>query len=102
MKINLHIDRIVIEGASLTRRQREQLAATLEAELAHHLRQAGGDGGDLPSLTDGWREAGPGAPLVSHIARQVLAALPLDTLVGRAPVGVIASGAPPVTPGAAR
>jgi hypothetical protein len=96
MKINLHIERIVIEGDTLTRRQREQLAATLEAELAHQLRQAAQAGGDLPSMTNGWSEAGPGASLSSHIARQVLAALPLDTLVGRSPVRVAPSGAPPV------
>jgi hypothetical protein len=64
MRINLHIDEIVVEGTNLTRRQRDQLAVAIEAELTSQLRHrvsppraAGGLGAD--------------------IARQVIATLPL-------------------------
>jgi hypothetical protein len=46
MKISLHIDQIVVEGTSLTRREREHLAGALEQELARQLRQrAAGEAG---------------------------------------------------------
>ena len=39
MNITVHIDQITVEGAPLTRREREHLAATLEQELTRLLRE---------------------------------------------------------------
>ena len=87
MNISLHIDRVTVEGARLTRREREELAVTLERELTRLLRQhaagrrdprvpAGGPAGD----------ARAGSPLGPRIAREVLAALPAGTFGRPAPV----------------
>jgi hypothetical protein len=72
MKISLHIDQIVIDGARLTRREREHLAGTLEQDLARQLR--GGATG--------------GSGLSAQIAREVLAALPAGAL----PAGALPGG----------
>jgi hypothetical protein len=66
MRINLHIDAIVVEGTNLTRRQRDQLAGAIEAELTSQLRQRISPPG-----------AAPGRGLGADIARQVIATLPL-------------------------
>jgi hypothetical protein len=65
VRINLHIDQIVVEGTNLTRRQRELLAAAIEAELTSQLRRRAG----TPERAAG----GLGA----NIAGQILAAIPL-------------------------
>lgn len=65
MRISLHIGQIVIEGASLTRREREQLASAIEQELVR-------------GLAGGARPPRPGDPLGQRIAHEVLAALPPD------------------------
>ena len=114
MNITVHIDQIAVEGAPLTRREREHLAATLEQELTRLLRErAAGRRGlrpaaGQPAQSSAGRDygrpargsAGSGgddqqaaSPLGSRIAREVLAALPAGTF-GRAPG--------PVPPRAAR
>jgi hypothetical protein len=99
MKISLHIDQIVIEGASLTRREREHLAATLERELVRQLgqRAAGGPGGPARAGRD--RDAAGGSRLAGPIAAQVLAALPADTAgaLGGGTAGALAAGRRPGT-----
>jgi len=65
VKISLHIGQIVIEGASLTRREREQLATAIEQELVR-------------GLAGGARPARPTDPLGLRIAHEVLTALPRD------------------------
>ncbi len=93
MNISLHIDRVTVEGARLTRREREELAVTLERELTRLLRQhaAGRRGpraaasrpaGDARAAGDVWA----GSPLGPRIAREVLAALPAGTFGRPAPV----------------
>jgi hypothetical protein len=78
VRVNLHIDRIVVNGTSLTRREREQLARTLEQELGHQLRVR---------ITGAQGERGSGrhgtSQLAGRIATEVLAALPVGTF----PVG---------------
>ena len=56
MKISLHIDQIVVDGTSLTRREREQLAGALEQELGRQLRQrAAGERGEPAGAPGGAR-----------------------------------------------
>jgi hypothetical protein len=93
MKINLHIDQIVIEGISLTRRERDQLASTLEQELARQLRQrrrppgAASEPGALPQPARRDRDGSAQAPLGARIAHELLAALPASALAGGQPLG---------------
>ena len=72
MKINLHIDQIVIDGPSLTRREREHLARALEQELvppaapalapASAARQLGAPGrARTPTARPHWE---PGLPMM--------------------------------------
>jgi hypothetical protein len=95
MKISLHIDQIVIEGASLTRREREHLAATLERELVRQLRQ-GAAGAGRPGRAGRDRDAPGGSRLAGQIAGQVLAALPAGA------VGALAAARQPGTGPAGR
>jgi len=93
MNISLHIDRVTVQGARLTRREREELAVTLEQELTRLLRQhaaahrgpraaASRPGGDARAAGD----ARAGSPLGPRIAREVLAALPAATFGRPAPL----------------
>ena len=61
MKINLRIDQIVVEGTSLTRREREHLTAALEHELARQLRERVTREGGQPAM-GGWKAAGTQLP----------------------------------------
>jgi hypothetical protein len=71
MKIDLRIGEIVIEGITLTRREREQIAMTVQQELAHRLSQRG------TSQVGAQRREGSALGL--RIAHEVLAALPAGT-----------------------
>jgi hypothetical protein len=86
MKINLRIGEIVIEGITLTRREREQLAATVQQEVARQLRQHGEAPG---AQRDG------GSALGLRIAHEVLAALPAGTFPGSAGLPVAIQHRPP-------
>ena len=77
MKISLHIDRVTVEGAPLTRRERDQLAATLEQELTQLLRQHAA--GPCPTANQPAGDAQADSPLGARIARELLAALPAST-----------------------
>ena len=83
MKISLHIDQIVIDGPSLTRREREHLARALEQELSRQLRRrlAGERGAAAGSVPQG-PDADGASALGARIADDVLAALPAGTLAG--------------------
>ncbi len=92
MKINLHIDQIVIGGPSLTRREREHLARDLEQELARQLhRRIAAERGAAAQGSRPGRDAGPGpdahgtSALESRIAGDVLAVLPPGLLAGHRP-----------------
>jgi hypothetical protein len=95
VKVNLHIDRIVIDGATLTRRERDLLAGTLAQEVARQLRDPGSpdghDGRNGPHPHDRRGRDGA-APLGVRIAQQVVAALPVAALSGRRPTRILASG----------
>ena len=87
MKINLRIDQIVIDGPSLTRREREHLARDLEHELARqlHLYTAGERGvarGSRPRRDGLDPRVHRTSALGSRIAGEVLAALPAGLLAG--------------------
>jgi hypothetical protein len=56
MKINLHIDRLILDGVNIRPGQRHLLQASVEAELARLLME----GGISPNLTNGG--AVPGVP----------------------------------------
>jgi len=80
VKINLHIERIVVEGIDLTRRERQELATTIEQELIRRLRGRLGDhpappGRPEPHATGASDES----PLGVRIARDLFAALPVQT-----------------------
>jgi hypothetical protein len=78
VKIRLNIERIVIDGAPLTRRERAQLAETLEHELARLVRERARRGN--PGKSGAAEPAGRGhSALGGRIAREVLAALPRGT-----------------------
>ena len=67
MKISLHIDQIVVDGLSLTRRERAHLATALEQELARLLRQRaagerGAAAGSAPRGPDADGASAPGSP----------------------------------------
>jgi hypothetical protein len=85
MNIRLHIDQVTVEGARLTRREREQLAATLQDELSRLLlRRAGGRRGPRPASQPAW-DTRASSPLGTRIARKVLTALPAGTFGRPAP-----------------
>jgi hypothetical protein len=96
MKLNLRIGQIVIEGTTLTRREREQVAATVEQELARQLSQHG-------ASTRGTAQGG-GSTLGLRIAHEVLAALPPGTFPrGASPPQARQRPQPgPAAPGAGR
>jgi hypothetical protein len=106
VKINLHIDQIVVDGPLLTRRERDHLATTLEQELTHQLRQRAADGRGTPARAARRGDGGQGgSPLGIRIAHDVLAALPVDALAGGSPARVLPTGRRrprPVAPGAGR
>ena len=74
MKINLRIGEIVIEGITLTRREREQIGTTVQQELAHRLSQRG--------ASEHGAQRHEGSALGLRIAHEVLAALPADAFPG--------------------
>jgi len=83
MKSRLRMDGIVIDGTSLTRREREHLARALERELARQLRwRAAGQRGPAGSGARRGRDADGASALGARIADDVLAALPGGILVG--------------------
>jgi hypothetical protein len=83
MRVNVHIDRIVVDGASLTRRQRDRLAQNLGDEIGRQLRRrmAG-----RPVAAAGGGGGGPGGSLAATIALDVVAAVPVGVFAGRRPV----------------
>jgi len=84
MKISLHIDQIVVDGTSLTRREREQLAGALEQELGRQLRRrAAGKRGEPAGGARRDPDAKGAAALGARIAGDVLAALPAGILADR-------------------
>jgi hypothetical protein len=93
MTISVHIDQVMVEGAALTRREREQLAVTLEQELTRLLRQrAAGRPAPPPIASQPAGDARAGVTLGRRIAGELLAALPASTF-----------GPPvPASPGAGR
>jgi hypothetical protein len=106
MKISLHIDQIVVEGASLTRREREHLAGTLEQELTRQLRRrAAGEAGAPAGAARQDLAAAGTAALGARIAGEVIAALPAGLLAGGHPARPVRPGrrrSRPAGPGAAR
>lgn len=87
MNISVHIDQVTVEGAALTRREREQLAVTLEQELTRLLRQpAAGRRGPRPAAIQPAGDARAGFALGHRIARELLAALPAGTFGPPVPV----------------
>jgi hypothetical protein len=95
VKISLHIDQIVVDGTSLTRRERDHLAGALEQELTRQLRRRAAGQASAPARAARQDPAGGGAALGTRIAGEVIAALP---------VGILAAGhmAPPIRPGRRR
>jgi hypothetical protein len=91
MRINLHIDQIVVDGATLTRRERQHLAETLEQELALQLRRhAAGATTQLAPWGHATRDQrtktrGRETRLGARIAAEILATLPLDALPSARP-----------------
>jgi hypothetical protein len=77
MKINLRIGEIVIEGITLTRREREQIGATVQQELARWLSHRG--------TSEPGAQQREGSALGLRIAHEVLAALPAGTFPGTGP-----------------
>jgi hypothetical protein len=95
MNITLRIGEIVIEGVTLTRREREQIGATVQQELAHRLSQRGTGVPGAPR-----RE---GSALGLRIAHEVLAALPAGTFPGAGlPVARLDPSPRPAAPRAGR
>jgi hypothetical protein len=74
VKVNLHIDRLVLEGIDLHHAQRPLLQAAVEAELGRLLAEGGAGnlatGGAVPSVRAEGFEIGP-ARLGTQIARSV-------------------------------
>lgn len=79
MKINLHIDRLILDGIDLPHAQRPVLQAAVEAELGRLLAEGGvgtdlAGGGAVPSVkAGGFEMGGEGNPdqLGTQIARSV-------------------------------
>lgn len=79
MKINLHIDRLILDGIDLDAAQRPVLQAAVEAELGRLLAEGGvgadlAGGGAVPSVrAAGFEMGGEGNPrqLGAQIARSV-------------------------------
>jgi hypothetical protein len=85
MKLDLRIERLVVEGLPLTRRDRELLGEGIRRELTRLLSEPIGS---MPS-----EPAGDGLP--SHIARAVHEALPSGLGHRPGPTGVAASSGQP-------
>jgi hypothetical protein len=86
VKINVHIAQIVVEGTSLTRREREHLAAALEYELARQLRErVTRERGQPAAGTRPDQDVSNVSRLGSRIAQDVLAALPAGVLADSRP-----------------
>jgi len=91
VKINLRIDQIVVEGTSLTRREREHLTAALEHELARQLRErvtrerVTRAGGQPAAGARADQEASGVSRLGRRVAHEVLAALPAGALADSRP-----------------
>jgi hypothetical protein len=83
MKLELRIERLVLEGLPLTRRDRELLGEGIRGELARLLSEPTGSA-EPPPAGDG---------LASHIAAAVRAALPPD--LGHRPNGAALSPGQP-------
>jgi hypothetical protein len=92
MKINLRIGEIVIEGITLTRREREQIGMTVQQELARRLSQGG--------TSEPGAQRHDGSALGLRIAHEVLAALPAGTF--RAAGLPVARPGPSLRPAAPR
>jgi hypothetical protein len=93
MKINLRISEIVIEGITLTRREREQIGLAVQQELAHRLSQRG--------TSEPAARRREGSALGVRIAHEVLAALPADIFPATGkPVARLDPSLRPVPPGA--
>ncbi|MFL6196539.1 MAG: hypothetical protein ACJ75H_20325 [Thermoanaerobaculia bacterium] len=79
MKVNLHIDRLVLEGIDLDHAQRPLLQAAVETELGRLLAQGGvgadfAGGGAVPSVrAEGFEIGADGGParLGTQIAQSV-------------------------------
>jgi hypothetical protein len=78
MKVNLHIDRLVLEGIDLDHAQRPHLRAAVEAELGRLLAEGGvgnlAAGGAVPSVrAEGFEIGADGGPgrLGAQIAQSV-------------------------------
>jgi hypothetical protein len=82
VKVSLNIDRIVVDGAGLTRRERAHLAETLGRELVRLVRDRPEPGAAAPGGPDA-------SSLGTQIARALLTALPAGVL------GPSGSGHPP-------
>jgi hypothetical protein len=79
MNVNLHIDRLILDGIDVGPAQRPHLQAAVEAELGRLLTEGGmgeslAAGGAVPSLrAEGFQMSGDGNPaqLGQQIARSV-------------------------------
>jgi hypothetical protein len=86
VKINLHIGQIVVEGTSLTRREREHLTTALEHELARQLREhVTRERGQPAARPRPDRDVSNVSRLGSRIAQDVLAVLPAGVLADSRP-----------------
>ena len=78
LNVNLHIDRLVLEGIDLDHAQRQILQAALEAELGRLIGEGGvgalAAGGAVPSVkADGFQMSGDGSP--AQLGRQIAGAV---------------------------
>jgi hypothetical protein len=78
VNVNLHIDRLVLEGIDLDPAQRPLLQAALEAELGRLIGEGGvgslAAGGAVPSVkADGFQMSGDGNP--AQLGRQIAGAV---------------------------
>lgn len=79
MNVNLHIDRLVLEGIDLDHAQRPLLQAALEAELGRLLAQGGvgpglAAGGAVPAIkAGGFETSGESNPV--QLGRQIAGAV---------------------------
>ena len=74
MNINLHIERLIVDGFPLDQRQRPHLQAAVEAQLAHLLRAEGlhpelRAGGALPSVRADGIHVANSSP--KHLGQQI-------------------------------
>ncbi len=87
MNVNLHIERLVLEGIEVGPAQRPHLQAALEAELGRLIGEGGvggslAGGGAVPSLkANGFQMNGEGNP--AQLGRQIAGAVYGGMLGGR-------------------